>query len=65
VAHHLHPFVGEVTREAAQRETGAIHRRLADDAVQTRLARDEPHFQRFAMFLVELFNGDGLAFHKF
>ena len=39
VAHDLHAFVGEILREAAQRQAGAVDGRLADDALEIRSRR--------------------------
>ena len=44
VAENLHPFVGEVVRESAQRQAGPVDRRLADDALQSAFARPAAAF---------------------
>ena len=44
VAENLHPFVGEVVRESAQRQAGPVDRRLADDALQPAFADDAAAF---------------------
>src|SRR5208283_491082 len=58
VADGLDAFVGEVVCEPAQRQTGAVHRRLADDPFHAAAAGNQPHVQRGAMLLEKLFNRD-------
>jgi hypothetical protein len=48
-------------REPAQGQAGAVDGGLADDALQTAFADQEPHLQLGGMFPVELIHGDDLA----
>ena len=64
VADGLDAFEGEVAREPAQREAGAVDRRHADDALEVARLREQLHLQRPGVFLEKLFDRDGWAFHK-
>jgi hypothetical protein len=65
VSDHLDALVGEVTREPAQRQAGAIDRRLANDALESAFAGQQTQLQRVGVFFVEPFNRDGLVCHIF
>ncbi len=65
MAHHLHALVGEIAGEAAQRQAGPVHGRLADDAFEVASLREQFHLQLGGMFLEELFNREGVVFHTF
>jgi hypothetical protein len=63
MAHHLDALVGKIAREPAQRQAGAVHRRLANDPLEIAAGVEQLQLQRLGVFLEELFDREGGVFH--